>query len=156
MRALDRWREVLEVLSRRKLRTALCGSSVAWGIFILVILLAAGEGLQTGIRVDFAPEVGNRITVSGDHAAIAHAGNHAGRAVRLDDTDLALTRLLFRDVLEASSGQYDLRSRALVQYADRDEMLPIRGCEPGQTQVDNITVLSGRFVNPADCWKCAR
>ncbi len=49
----DRWIEILEVLSSNMLRTIATAFGVGWGIFILIILLAAGKGLENGIRADF-------------------------------------------------------------------------------------------------------
>jgi len=59
----DTLREVLDVLGRNKLRTALTGLSVGWGIFMLVLLLAAGNGLQHGVEYDFRDDATNSIWI---------------------------------------------------------------------------------------------
>ena len=49
----DRWSEIIEALSSNWFRTVLTAFGVLWGIFILVILLAAGKGLENGVKADF-------------------------------------------------------------------------------------------------------
>lgn len=63
MFSIERWQEIFEGLSKNKLRTVLTGVSVASGIFILVILLGAGNGIQNGIQKQFEQDAANRISV---------------------------------------------------------------------------------------------
>ncbi len=63
MFSLERWQEIFETIHKNKLRTFLTGLSVASGIFILVILLAIGQGMQNGIAKEFEEDAANRIDV---------------------------------------------------------------------------------------------
>ena len=58
---IERWQEIFEAIRKNKLRTFLTGVSVASGIFILVILLGAGRGIQNGIQNQFAQDATNKI-----------------------------------------------------------------------------------------------
>ena len=70
---VERWQEIFEAISKNKLRTFLTGISVASGIFILVILLGAGKGLQNGIAKQFERDADGIIEVwSGMKIGRAH------------------------------------------------------------------------------------
>src|SRR5437763_469829 len=92
MNPLDRWREILDVLLRRKLRTALTALSVAWGIFMLVVLLAAGNGLATGVQKAFARNAVNSVFVMPGSVSKPHRGNPIGKRVALDNEDFGLVQ----------------------------------------------------------------
>ena len=82
---IDRWREILEMLWRRRLRTALTALSVAWGIFMLVLLLAAGQGLSNGAEAEFSRNAINSVYVfPGRHvqATPGQPGGQAGAALQ--------------------------------------------------------------------------
>ena len=56
---MDFWREIFMALSRNKLRTFLTGFAISWGIFILIVLLSAGNGLVNGVTAEFSDQKRN-------------------------------------------------------------------------------------------------
>ena len=65
----DLWAEIFHTIRNNKLRTFLTGLAVAWGIMILVVLLGAGNGLENGVRKEFADEASNAIWIRPDKPA---------------------------------------------------------------------------------------
>ena len=75
----DHLQEILQTLRKNKLRTALTGLSVSWGIFILIVLLGAGNGLKNGVMENFSDRAVNRITLWSGTTSMAHNGLKSGR-----------------------------------------------------------------------------
>ena len=90
----DRWREIFDTLMRSKLRTALTAFSMAWGIFMLVVLLGLGNGLQHGVEANFADDAINSIWVRAGTTSVAHEGMPLGRRVMFDNKDVDTVRAL--------------------------------------------------------------
>ena len=84
---LERWQEILETIRKNKLRTFLTGLSVASGIFILVILLAIGQGMQNGIAQEFEQDAANRISVWTGVTSESYKGLNPGRRIQMDNAD---------------------------------------------------------------------
>ena len=85
---LDSLQEVFEALRRNKLRAGLTALSVAWGIFMLVILVAAGNGLRHGVEWDFRDAATNSIWIRPGKTSLPYAGQAPGRPWQLRDSDL--------------------------------------------------------------------
>src|SRR5687767_7677455 len=90
---LDGLQEILYTLRQHKLRTLFTAFGVFWGIFMLILLLGFGRGMQNGIMDDFGSDVLDFIMVSGGDTSVSYRGRGLGRHIQLDETDIqAVTR----------------------------------------------------------------
>jgi putative ABC transport system permease protein len=146
---LDAWHETLQTLRRHKLRTLLTALSVAWGIFMLVILLAAGRGLERGVEYDFRDDATNSIWVSPGKTSVAYKGQPPGRAVRFENDDVdAIARQIAG--VERITGRFYLWGEFSVSYGMKTAQFDIRGCHPGHLYLERTRILEGRFINDFD------
>ncbi|MEL7522649.1 MAG: ABC transporter permease, partial [Cyanobacteria bacterium J06553_1] len=84
----DRWREILEVLTSNVWRTLFTAFGVCWGIFILIVLLAAGKGLENGIRQDFGDIATNTMFMWTRSTTKAYEGLPKGRSFEFRTSDV--------------------------------------------------------------------
>ncbi len=84
---IDVWQEIFSTIRKNKLRTILTGFSVAIGIFMLVILLGASNGLKNGVTKNFENEASNSIHVYGGITTKAYEGQNPGKRIRLKTKD---------------------------------------------------------------------
>jgi putative ABC transport system permease protein len=145
---LDRWREILELLWRRKLRTSLTALSVAWGIFMLVLLLAAGQGLSNGAEAEFQRNAQNSVYVFPGRMSKPFGGNPIGKVTQLRNDDQDLTRRTLPAIAEQSA-RADLGSQ-VVRRGRRSSSFTVKGCLPDNAPIEKSVVLSGRFINDGD------
>jgi putative ABC transport system permease protein len=141
--------ELWSTLRRNKLRTLLTGLSVAWGTFMLVILLGAGRGLENGVAWEFRDDAVNSIWVFTGRTSIPFAGRGPGRQLRFVNDDLAaLKRDL--DGIEYLTGRFWLWGEFSVRYRDRHAAFDILGAHPDQKFLEKTLMTSGRFLNDKD------
>src|SRR5688572_8977389 len=145
---LDRWREILDVLLRRKLRTGLTALSVAWGIFMLVILLAAGNGLSSGVRLEFARDAINSVWIEGGRISKPFGGNPSGKRVDLHMEDVELVQKLVPQ-LYGLDVSFDAGEK-VVSRGSRQRRSEVRGCLPGRADVHPMVFTRGRFIDEDD------
>jgi len=144
---LDRWREILETMWRRKLRTALTALSVAWGIFMLVVLLAAGNGLANGAELEFSRDAMNSVWVNGWRMSKPFEGNPVGKWVRLYNEDHELARKTV-PILEVSSAVVGMDTR--VRRGAQTAGFSLLGVLPEHEVIEKTDVTEGRFLNADD------
>ncbi len=149
----DRWKEILEVLTSNWFRTVLTAFGVFWGIFILIVLLAAGKGLENGINADFGDIATNTMFMWTRRTTKPYEGLPKDRSFEFQREDVQSIRnnvpnLRFispRNQLGGfSSGGNNvvrgLNSGAYNVYGDYPEII----------NQDPMTVTSGRFINYND------
>ena len=106
---LDKWQEIISTISKNKLRTFLTGFSVAWGIFMLIILLGSGTGLENGVENQFADDATNSLWVYARQTSMPYKGYNSGREVRFTNEDYDRTKYSVEE-LEHISGRFYISS----------------------------------------------
>jgi putative ABC transport system permease protein len=144
---LDRWREILETMGRRRLRTALTALSVAWGIFMLVVLLAAGQGLSTGAETEFSRDAMNTVWVFPFRTSKPYKGTPAATFVRLENEDYRLTRERV-EIDDRGSAVAGFNGR--VRHGHRNASFTVMGVSPEYGDIERSDVVEGRYLNPDD------
>jgi putative ABC transport system permease protein len=145
---LDRWREILEVLWRRKLRTLLTALSVSWGIFMLVILLGAGNGLSNGAEAEFSRDATNAVWLNAGRLAKPFEGQPIGKQVHLTMDDYRLVKDQVR-IADQRSGRFNVGSPQVTRGA-RTGSFPVRGVHPEHQGIEMSIIVEGRYLNDED------
>jgi putative ABC transport system permease protein len=141
--------EILTTIRRNKLRTFLTGLSVAWGMFMLALLLGAGRGLEQGVEWEFRDDAQNSIWVYSSKTSKPHAGLAEGREVRFMNDDF---EALGRDIpgIDHVTGRFYLWGEFAVSYRDKSSAFDIRGTHPDHRFLEKTTMMKGRFLNETD------
>ena len=84
---LDKWQEILNTIKKNKLRTLLTGFSIAWGIFMLMVLLGAGNGLSNGVGSNFEGNAKNAMWIWSRETSMPYQGYKTGRKIQLTMDD---------------------------------------------------------------------
>ncbi|NLZ20041.1 MAG: ABC transporter permease [Bacteroidales bacterium] len=145
----DVFTEIWESIRRNKLRTCLTGFAVSWGIFMLIVLLGAGNGLMNAFLIGGEGISTNVMQVGGGRTSKPYDGLEEGRAIELDDRDVALTG---SDLFSAHVDQVisSVSTSETVSYGRKYFSGSIEGNFPARQQMDKIEILYGRFLNEKD------
>jgi putative ABC transport system permease protein len=143
---IELFREIGITLSRNKLRTFLTGFSISWGIFMLMILLGAGNGLRNGVTANFESQSTNKITMMSGHISKPTSGKRMWERVLFDAGDSAFLSSLSEvaDIIPAYSTWGSLSCKNRMVNASTRAVLP------KSQQFENIKLISGRFINDID------
>lgn len=147
---LDIWQEIFSTMKKNKLRTFLTGFSVAWGIFMLIILLGSGNGLKNGVTSNFSMRASNSVSMWPGFTSIPFEGMQKGRRIKFEKNDMEVLGRKYPDVsnISASLNQSD----AVISYGKEYGNNTLRGIMPGYAKIKNVEVKAGngRFINEAD------
>jgi putative ABC transport system permease protein len=146
---VERWQEIFEAIAKNKLRTFLTGISVASGIFILVILLGVGKGLQNGIAKQFERDADGLISIWSGTTAKEYKGLNPGRQIQFRNSDYDVSVQKFGNQLNIKSANYIFWNGVIV-YGKETGNYRYIGVYPDYQTVENATVVQGRFINDRD------
>jgi putative ABC transport system permease protein len=146
---IDKWQEILFTIRKNKLRTFLTAFSVAWGIFILMILLGFGTGLRHGVEYDFREDAVNSIWISPGRTSLPYKGMKPGRIIRLKNEDLTFLSERVEGV-EYAAGRFFCYGEFTVRYKDKYSSYSVLGITPDLMYIENQTPKQGRYINDMD------
>ncbi|MEA1784619.1 ABC transporter permease [Arenibacter sp. GZD96] len=146
---IERWQEIFDTIRKNKLRTFLTGLSVASGIFILVILLGFGQGMQNGIAKEFEADASNRIWVWTQVTTKEYKGLNPGRPIQLRNSNYDFVETRFTEYIDQQSPVVRVRDVA-VNYKRESIGYPVQGVASGYQFIENMYLSQGRFINQKD------
>ncbi len=146
---IDRWEEIFSTIRKNKLRTFLTGFSVAWGIFMLIILLGSGQGLENGVRDQFESSAVNTLWVWGGETTMAYKGLKPGRDIMFENPDYNDLRTNIRGI-EYMAGRSFVWGDNTVSYKNEYGNFDIRSVHPDYGVIEKVKIHEGRFINPFD------
>ena len=146
---IDKWQEIFSTISKNKLRTFLTGFSVAWGIFMLIILLGSGTGLENGVEEQFADDATNSIWIYPRQTSKEYRGYNSGRQIQFTNEDYSRIE---RSVERADhiTGRFYISSSNTTSYKNNYGTYRIRSVHPGHQYLENTTIEEGRYLNDLD------
>ena len=144
---IDKWQEIFATIKKNKMRTFLTGFSVAWGIFMLMILLGAGNGLSNGVSQNFMRNAVNSMWLWSGRTSVPYQGLKEGRDIRFTNADYDILKDM--EGIDATSGRYYIGGNTFSYGSEYGEYSAIT-CHPGLKEVESIEIVDGRFINQVD------
>ncbi len=145
----DKWQEIFSTIRKNKLRTFLTGFSVAWGIFMLMILLGSGNGLQNGVNRQFESSATNTIWVWSGQTSLPYKGMKPGRNIQLVNEDYDAVKKSVKGI-DKSSSRYNMWGSNTLSYKKQFGSFNVRNVYPDYAHIEKITIIKGRFINDPD------
>lgn len=145
----DHFQEILDTLKKNKMRTALTGLSVTWGIFILIVLLGAGNGLKNGVMQNFSSRAVNLINLWPGTTSIPYQGLKTERNLSFTESEVELIR---KEVEESRTITARINSTQTIAYGKEYGSYSVRGVMPGYYDIEKLIIGNGegRFLNQLD------
>ena len=142
--------EVYSSIKQHKVRSILTGVSITWGIFILIVLLGAGNGFRSGILAIFSGYASNSIWVTGSSVSKAtNSGLPIGAQVRFDDDLIRKAEIRFAEILEIAS-EISLPTNNPITYKNNSGRFEVKGISENYMNIKSLEVEKGRLLNRND------
>ncbi|MFT4535425.1 MAG: putative ABC transport system permease protein [Saprospiraceae bacterium] len=146
---IDKWQEIFGSIRRHKLRTALTAFGVGWGIFTLVLMLGAIDGLVGSFTHSFRDDAINSIFIWRGETSKDFAGLNKGRRIQFDNSDFEFLKDNFSEI-EDLTGRFYLGSSLMFKYKKEALAFSTRGVHPGHKILENTKIEEGRYINEED------
>jgi putative ABC transport system permease protein len=146
---VDRFQEIYSTIQKNRLRTALTGFSVAWGIFMLILLLGSGTGIENGVKNEFRNVATNSIWVHPGQTSKPFKGLQPGRKIEFTNTDYDEIKTNLEGV-EHITARYYLWNTNLITYKKEYGAFNIIAFHPDHKFLENTILKEGRLINELD------
>lgn len=143
-------KEIWSTSKRNKLRTSLTGFAVAWGIFMLIFLLGAGNGLINAQLQQSTRFLANSMRVFPGETSKAYKGLKEGRSITLNDRDILISNQTYGQYVDDVGGrleQYNVNINYGDNYVANQSLV---GVAPTHPKIDKTELIAGRFINEID------
>ena len=143
-------KEIWSTSKRNKLRTSLTGFAVAWGIFMLIFLLGAGNGLINAQLQQSTRFLANSMRVFPGETSKAYKGLKEGRSITLNDKDILISNKTYGQYVDDVGGrleQYNVNINYSDNYVASQSLV---GVAPTHPKIDKTELIAGRFINEID------
>lgn len=145
----DIWQEIFSTIKRNKLRTFLTGFAVAWGIFMLIVLLGAGNGLIHAFEQSASERAMNSIKIFPGWTSKSYDGLKEGRRIQLNNKDLRTTNQNFPEHI-IKAGATIWQDDVNLSFGSEYVSSGLAGVYPNHTETEVVKIIKGRFVNEID------
>jgi putative ABC transport system permease protein len=141
--------EILDGLKHNKLRTILTGLSVSWGIFILIILLGAGNGLRNGVTSNFSERATNTVQTWSGTSSLPYQGLKSGRSLNFAEKQVTD---IDEGLVETRNQTGVIEKQLTITNNSEYGSYSVKGVDPSYLNVFNLKFESdgGRFINELD------
>ena len=149
---LDQWQEIFSTMRRNWLRTLLTAIGVFWGVFMLMVMVGFGNGLETGVKKDMAGIATNSFYVWGGRTSVPFDGLAPGKFVELTVSDAQQVQAAVPEI-RALAPRASLGGRGggtTVSRKEKSASFQISGDVPALRLVQPMTMINGRFLNELD------
>ncbi len=144
----DKWQEIFNTIEKNKLRSTLTALGVFWGIFMLILLLGAGKGMENGVLQMFGDQAVNSLYVWTQKTTKPYKGFSPGRRVQFTNDDIKALRDNFPEIKHVAS-RIHMGSLTFIK-GNNTGAYEVRGELPDYIHIEPIDIREGRFFNPLD------
>lgn len=145
----DHLQEILQTLRKNKLRTTLTGLSVSWGIFILIVLIGAGNGLKNGVTSNFSGRAVNRVSLWSGTTSMPHNGLKSGRNIQFAEKEVSRIKT---EMAESRLIAPRIENTQTISFGAEYGSYTVRGVTPDYMEIEKLVLRpeDGRFINNLD------
>lgn len=149
---IDKWTEIIQVLIKNPLRTALTALGVFWGIFMLIIMLGAGNGLENGVKIGMDHMNKNSLFIWAQTTSKPYQGLPPSRRIRMtnEDYDALRQNISGAEVITPRNQLGGFNGNNNVVRGLKSASFNVMGDFPDVQKVETILIDQGRFINPYD------
>ena len=139
----EQLQEIASTISRNKLRTFLTGFSVAWGIFMLIVLLGSGNGLRNAMQDSFGDLAVNSMQVYGGRTSMPYKGFQSGRNITPNLDDIQVLTNEFPDQIDQIAASV-YHWGANLAYGREYNTANLYGVTPKFPEIKGVRVTAGQ------------